>query len=91
MQEVEFRWKKFGDYAITANGYSVTKCRVKDKDIFVLWELPENIIGYYDNANEAKRNAVLHNETKPARSDKDNTITRYISSMASNNKAKKAR
>ena len=61
----EFRWKKNGNYAITANGYSIAKYKIADSAKYILWELPNKQIKTFNTPQEAKQHAVDNYETKP--------------------------
>ena len=61
----EFRWKKHGEYAITANGYSIAKYKIADNTKYILWDLPNTQIKMFNTAQEAKQYAMDHYKTKP--------------------------
>jgi hypothetical protein len=65
----QFKWKKYGNFAITANGYSIAKYIVDGKDKYGLWELPNKLIKIHNKPQEAKENAMEHYQTKPSVSD----------------------
>jgi hypothetical protein len=62
----EFRWKKYGDYAITSNGYSISKYKIADSAKYILWDLPNTQIKIFNTSQEAKDYAMDHYKTKPA-------------------------
>jgi hypothetical protein len=61
----EFRWKKYGNYAITSNGYSIAKYKIANGAKYILWDLPNTQIKIFNTPQEAKDYAVDHYKTKP--------------------------
>ena len=55
---MQIRWKKYGNYAITANNYSIAKCIVALNAKYVLWKLPNKLIKIYNTPQEAKNEAM---------------------------------
>jgi len=55
---VQIRWKKYGNYAITANNYSIAKYIVENNAKYILWKLPNKVIQIYNNLQEAKNEAM---------------------------------
>lgn len=55
---MQIRWKKYGNYAITANNYSIAKCIVASNAKYVLWKLPNKLIKIYNTPQEAKNEAM---------------------------------
>ena len=60
----EFRWKKYGEYAITANGYSIAKYKILDNVKYILWHLPNTLIKIFNTPQEAKKYAMDNYKTK---------------------------
>lgn len=52
------KWVKWGDYAIRANGYSISKAKVRDDWIYTIWELPNKSLGNYRKLEDAKSKVV---------------------------------
>ena len=55
---MQIRWKKYGNYAITANNYSIAKCIVASNAKYVLWKLPNKLIKIYNTPQEAKNETM---------------------------------
>jgi hypothetical protein len=77
----EFKWKKYGKYAITANNYAIAKYIVADSAKYGLWEMPNHLIKVFNTSQEAKDYAVDYHKTKPAVSDSEAKISRLHKKM----------
>lgn len=63
---MQIRWKKYGNYAITANNYSIAKYIIADSAKYILWELPNKLIKIYNTPQEAKNEAMALIAAKPS-------------------------
>ena len=52
------KWVKWGDYAIRAEGYSISKAKVRGDWIYTVWELPTTSHGHYRKLDDAKSKVV---------------------------------
>lgn len=53
------KWEKWGETAIKAHGYSISRCIVNGvTEVFEIWELPSKSMGRFNNSNDAKAKAV---------------------------------
>ena len=78
---MDFKWKKFGNFAITANGYSIAKYIVADGTKYGVWELPNKLLGFYKKPAKAKEYAMDHYKTKPSVPDGKTSSTRLFKEM----------
>lgn len=85
---MQIKWKKYGNYAITANGYSIAKYIVADNAKYGVWELPSNLIGFYKTPQEAKDEAVRHYGTQLPNSNRQDQIARYVKEVGNSYKRK---
>ena len=83
MQDTQFKWKKYGDYAITANGYSVAKLMASGKARYALFEMPSNLIGFFNTPQEAKNEAMAHYARQPTQPDRETITTKLLEKMGS--------
>jgi hypothetical protein len=51
-------WKRLGKYFEQADGFRVTACKVKEGWRFLLFD-EDSLIGCFDSAEDAKREAAL--------------------------------
>jgi hypothetical protein len=69
------KWEKWGETAIRAHGYSISRCISLGVEIFEIWELPSKSMGRFKNSNDAKTKAVAFIHAKQELSvSKDRTI-----------------
>jgi hypothetical protein len=59
------KWEKWGDYALRSESFSISKALVKGKWVYVLWQLPNQRIGNYPSAADAKAAATSIAQAKP--------------------------
>jgi hypothetical protein len=87
---MEFKWKKYGDYAIkTDKGYSIARFKALDVTKYGLFELPHKILGYFLTPQEAKNEAIKHYNTKLALDYKGNNKLEFDFGMGSGYKKEK--
>jgi hypothetical protein len=90
LRKTQFKWKKFGNYAIYANGYSIAKYKVKDTERYGLWSLiPNALIGFYKTPQEAKDEAILHYEQQPAIPNRQDKVAMLVRGMGTGYKKEK--
>ena len=59
------KWKKFDNYCIQWQSLSITKAYVDNKEKFILWHNTK-LVKIYDNAKDAKQEALALIESEPA-------------------------
>lgn len=63
---MSIRWKKYGNYAITANNYSIAKYIIANNAKYILWEFPNKLIKIFNTSQEAKNEAMELIAAKPS-------------------------
>lgn len=86
---MQIKWAKYGNYAITGSGYSIAKYIIEDVAKYGVWELPNNLLGFYKTPQEAKDEAVRHYGTQLPNSNRQDQVTRYVKEMGNSYKRKK--
>jgi hypothetical protein len=81
MQDTQFKWKKYGDYAIITDGYSIAKLISSGKAKYALFEMPSNLIGFFDNPQDAKNEAMAHYRKQPTQSNREAVTAKFLEKM----------
>ena len=57
------RWSKLSPYCIQSGAYKISKFSLGGRAIYGVWA-GEELLGYYPNANEARKVAKKHSESR---------------------------